>query len=40
MLSHQSNIILINRNEMCSGIYFYELKNKGKKIGSGKLVVE
>jgi uncharacterized repeat protein (TIGR01451 family) len=39
-LSHQSNIISIDRNNLSSGIYFYELKNNGKKIGNGKIVVE
>ncbi len=39
-LSHQTNIISINRNDLSSGIYFYELKNNGKKIGNGKIVME
>jgi hypothetical protein len=39
-LSHQTNIITINRNDLSSGIYFYELKNNGRKIGAGKFVME
>jgi uncharacterized repeat protein (TIGR01451 family) len=39
-LTHQTNIITLNRNELSSGIYFYELKNNGNKIGNGKIVME
>ncbi|MFM2048176.1 MAG: hypothetical protein RI955_724 [Bacteroidota bacterium] len=39
-LTHQTNIITLKRNELSSGIYFYELKNNGNKIGNGKIVME
>jgi hypothetical protein len=35
-----SNQTIIKRNGLADGLYFYMLKNKNKKVGSGKVIFE
>jgi hypothetical protein len=39
-LTHQNNVIELNRNLLVTGIYFYTIKSKQLIIGRGKLIVE
>jgi len=38
--NHSNNSFMFYANDLVPGIYFYQIKNQGQWIGTGKIIVE